>query len=84
MKAVLIALLLIPGLASAYDCSSVKDKDQRELCKAQQSNSRNQCSAIGSYDQRQICRVKLGDTPAVCNTVRDGWERAKCKEAGRK
>lgn len=84
MKAILIAIMLLPGLASAYDCSSVKDKSERELCKAQQSSSRNQCSAIGSYDQRQTCRVKLGDTPAVCNTVGNSWERAKCKEAVRK
>jgi len=84
MNRLIIALLLAPISAMAYDCSEVKDKNERELCKATKSNSRNQCSAIGSYDQRQTCRVKLGDTPAVCNTVGNSWERAKCKEAGRK
>lgn len=84
MKSLIIALLLLPTVALAYDCSAVNDKNERELCKATQSKSRNQCSAIGSYDQRQTCRVKLGDTPAVCNTVGNSWERAKCKEAGRK
>ena len=81
---IFIAALLVSGLASAYDCSAIKDKSEREYCKAVQSHSRNQCSAISSYDKRQACRVKLGDTPSVCNTVGDGWERAKCKQFNRK
>lgn len=26
---------------------------------------------------------QLGSAPAICNTVRDSWERQKCREAGK-
>ncbi len=83
MKALILIILLLPALAWA-SCGSVQDPDQKAYCKAMESRSANMCASIRSYDLRQTCQVKLGGTPAICNTVRDSWERAKCREAGRR
>lgn len=82
MKALFLALLLLPALAWA-SCSDVKDPDQRAYCRAMETRSAAACASIRSYDLRQTCQVRLGSTPAICNTIRDSWERQKCREAGK-
>src|SRR5205085_8745507 len=77
---VMIALLLLPGAASAgVVCATISDPDQRALCRATTTKSAGDCTFIADYSLRQACRARVTGNANPCNTVTSQWEREKCR-----
>ena len=61
------------------NCWTIKDADERALCRAVESNSAGQCSTISDFGARQACRARVSGNPSTCASLSSDWERRECR-----
>ena len=67
------------ALASSSNCSSIRDPDQRHLCRAMAERKDSGCSSIRDRDSRHYCRAVVSGRSAECSSIRDADRRAFCR-----
>lgn len=49
-------------VAHCDDCSSLRDRDERHLCRATTACLKSECEFIEKPDMRQVCRIRIKET----------------------
>jgi hypothetical protein len=74
MKAIILILLMFSGYSYA-NCENIKDDDQRNYCRAQESGSG--CDNIKNDDMRNACKGET--TGSGCQNIHDNDQRNLCE-----
>jgi hypothetical protein len=59
----LIVILLATNVATASECTSIRDEDKRRECLAVERQDPNDCTSIRNSDDRTLCRQRAGQRP---------------------
>jgi len=76
-----LVITLLPGItvASSSNCSSIRDPDQRHLCRAMAERRDGECSSIRDSDNRHYCRATVTGRTAECSSIKNADRRAFCR-----
>lgn len=57
----LLAVMYLAGLAygSPLDCESIRNPDERHMCRAVSKNDKAECEFIKNADTRALCRARV-------------------------
>ncbi len=70
---------LVASEAHASNCASVRDSDQRALCRAKAEKKSSACASISDSDLRNYCRAVVSEQSSACASVRDSDLRNQCR-----
>lgn len=75
-----IASLLPANLVFSSNCSTIKNKDARQACRALIQNRTSLCNSIEDKDMRKTCKATVQNKSSLCGSIKDKKERAICRE----
>jgi hypothetical protein len=75
----LLFVLLSAPPASASDCGSIRDSDERSLCRALERKNPSECGSIRDSDARAYCRAVTRENRSECGSISDSDLRARCR-----
>jgi hypothetical protein len=55
--------IFIANVATASECTSIRDEDKRRECLAVERQDPNDCTSIRNSDDRTLCRQRAGQRP---------------------
>lgn len=75
-----IASLLLANSVFSSNCSTIKNKDARQACRALIQNRTSLCNNIEDKDMRKTCKATVQNKSYLCGSIKDKKERAICRE----
>lgn len=76
---VIVSLLLANSVFSS-NCSTIKNKDARQACRALIQNRASLCNGIGDKDIRRTCKATIQNKYSLCGSIKDKREKPICRE----